>query len=90
MRRALRSTTKKRVQIHLPGNRSAVHFKKEKVKGAHCLRCGQLLSGIPRLSPSKMSKIALTEKKTERLFSEQICHNCLRTLIKQAVRMSAL
>ncbi|MEM2102829.1 MAG: 50S ribosomal protein L34e [Candidatus Bathyarchaeia archaeon] len=90
MRRALRTTTKKRAQVRLPGKRSAIHFKKERVKGAHCLRCGQLLSGIPRLSPSKMSRLALTEKKTERPFSEQLCHNCLRTLIKQAVRTSTL
>jgi len=89
MRRALRTKTKKRALVRLPGKRSTLHFKKKKTKGAHCIRCGQSLSGIPRLSPSKMSRLSLTEKKTERPFSEQICHNCLKELIKQTVRTSA-
>ena len=88
MRPALRTRTKKRTNVRLPGKRSTTHFKKEKVKGAHCVHCGQLLN-VPRLTPSKLGKLSLTQRKTERLYSGQICHNCLRELIKQTVRTAA-
>jgi len=88
MRPALRTRTKKRSQVRLPGKRSTTHFKKEKIKGVHCNRCGQLIN-TPRLTPSKLGKLSLTQRKTERPYSGQLCHNCLRALIKQTMRAAA-
>ena len=87
-RLSLRGRAKKRNQVRLPGNRSATHYKKGKVKGAHCLRCGQSFASIPRLTPSELGKLFPTQRKIERPYGGQLCHNCVRELIKQAVRAS--
>lgn len=62
------------------------HFKQEKIRASCCARCGQVLSGVPRLSPSKLRKLSASQRKVERMYGGQLCHNCLRDLLKQAVR----
>jgi len=86
--RSLRGKAKKHVQVRLPGNRSAPHYKKDKVKGTHCIRCGQSLAGIPRLTPSKLGKLYPTQRKIQRPYGGQLCHKCLRELIKETARAS--
>jgi large subunit ribosomal protein L34e len=85
-RRSIRGGAKKRVQIRLPGNRSVTHYKKEKIKGAHCVRCGQFFASVPRLTKTQLAKLFPTQRKITRPYGGQLCHNCVRELIKQAVR----
>jgi large subunit ribosomal protein L34e len=63
-----------------------VRYKKDKIKRAHCVHCGQYLAGLPRLSPTELSKLSPTKRKIERPFGGQLCHNCLRQLIKQTIK----
>lgn len=85
-RHSLRGRAQKRTQVRIPGNRTVLHYKKDKTKRAHCSRCGQYLAGLPHLSPTQLQKFTPTERKIERPFGGQLCHNCLRQLIKQTIR----
>ena len=84
---SLRTRSKKRSAFHLPGGRSGTHYKKEKIKPSHCTRCGKILSGAPRLTPSKIRKLPASQRKIERPYGNLLCPSCLRGLLKQSVRI---
>ena len=85
-RHSLRGRAQKRVQVCIPGNHTAVRYKKDKIKRAHCPRCGQYLAGLSSAPPTRLRKSSPTERKIGRLFGGQFCHNCLGQLIKQTIR----
>jgi large subunit ribosomal protein L34e len=89
-RRSLRGRAKKRVQVRIPGNHTVTRYKKDKTKPALCCRCGQPLAGLPRASPTESGKLSPTKRKIERSFGGQLCHNCLRQLIKQTIRTARI
>lgn len=85
-RPSLRTRSKKRHELRLPGGRTTTHYEKEKPTVPLCAQCGQVLSGIPRAVPSKLRKLPASRKKVQRIYGGQLCHNCLRDLLKQTVR----
>jgi len=64
------------------------HFKREKIAASYCAQCGQMLSGVPRLTSSKLRKLSASQRRVERMYGGQLCHSCIRDLLKQAVRSS--
>ena len=86
---SLRTRSKKRVQKRVPGGRTAIHYEKEKSKPAKCSRCGQMLHGIPRCHPSELRKLTRSQRRIMRMYGGQLCANCLRELLKEAVRIAA-
>jgi len=62
------------------------HFKREKIDASYCARCGQMLLGVPRLTSSKIRKLPASQRRVERMYGGQLCHSCIRNLLKQAVR----
>jgi len=86
---SLRTRSKKRVQKRVPGGRTTIHFKKEKSKPAKCSKCGQMLHGIPRCHPSELRKLTRSQRRIMRMYGGQLCANCLRELLKEAVRIAA-
>ncbi|MFB0501464.1 MAG: 50S ribosomal protein L34e [Candidatus Bathyarchaeia archaeon] len=85
-RPSLRTRSKKRRSLRLPGGRSKTHYKREKPSVSRCSRCGQPLSGVPRSTPSELRKLTASRRRLERVYGGQLCHNCVRGLLKQAVR----
>ncbi|UCE15389.1 MAG: 50S ribosomal protein L34e [Candidatus Bathyarchaeota archaeon] len=85
-RPSLRTRSRKRHSLRLPGGRIKTHYKKEKTSISRCSKCGQPLPGVPRSTPSKLRKLTASQKKLERVYGGQLCHNCVRELLKQAVR----
>lgn len=83
---SLRTRSRKRRELRLPGGRATTHYKREKPSAVLCARCGKALSGIPHAVPSKLRKLPASRKKIERMYGGQLCHNCLQDLLKQAVR----
>lgn len=83
-----RTRSRKRVKTKVPGDRLAVHYKREKVKPARCSHCGTILSGIPREVTSEIRKLNRTRRRISRMFGGQLCPRCLKTALKQAVRAS--
>jgi len=83
---SLRTRSRKRHLLGLPGGRVKTRFKREKVNVLRCFRCGSVLQGGPRLIPSGVGKLSASEKRVERVFGGRLCHNCLRDLLKASVR----
>jgi len=83
---SLRTRSRKRHLLRLPGGRVKTRFKREKVSVLRCFRCGGVLHGSPRLIPSKAGKLSASKKRVERVFGGQLCHSCLRDVLKASVR----
>ena len=76
----------KRHGLRLPGGRFETHYNREKPDVSRCSLCGRELSAIPRLIPSKLRKLPANQRRIERIYGGQLCHGCLRDLLKQKVR----
>lgn len=85
-RPALRTRSRKRSQKRVPGGLTTVHYKKEKVGVMRCARCNRVLAGVPRLTPSKTSKLTASQRRIQRIYGGNLCHICLQDMLKQAVR----
>ncbi|MEM3641787.1 MAG: 50S ribosomal protein L34e [Candidatus Bathyarchaeia archaeon] len=86
-RPAQRTRSRKRVCKALPGGRTGTQFKSEVTASSSCGLCKKPLAGVPRLSPSKMRKLNRTRRRIWRIYGGQLCHDCLKTAIKQAARI---
>lgn len=85
-RPALRTRSRKRVSKALPGGRAGIHFKRKIPAKTSCSVCGNPLAGIPRLLPSEVRKFNRSKRRVSRIYGGQLCPNCLKTALKQAVR----
>ncbi|UCH69906.1 MAG: 50S ribosomal protein L34e [Candidatus Bathyarchaeota archaeon] len=85
-RPSLRTRSRKRRSVRLPGGRRKTHYRHEKATVSSCTKCGQPLAGVPRSTPSELRKLAASQKRLNRVYGGQLCHNCVRELLKQAVR----
>lgn len=81
-----RGRSKKRRRLRLPGGRVETHYRREKTGASRCGRCGGELSGVPHLIPSRIGKLSVSQRRVERMYGGQLCHDCLRDLLKQTVR----
>ena len=81
-----RSRSLRRLQVKVPGGRTAIHYKKRKPGKAKCGNCGSILKGIPREMPLKMSKLPKTKKRPEKPYGGNLCSRCIRSLIIEKVR----
>ncbi|MEM3783595.1 MAG: 50S ribosomal protein L34e [Candidatus Bathyarchaeia archaeon] len=86
-RPAKRTRSRKRVFKALPGGRTSMHYKREVTAQNSCSLCGRPLTGIPSLPPSEMRTLNRTKRRISRIYGGQLCHNCLKTALKQAVRI---
>lgn len=83
----LRTRSRKRLNTKLPGGRGQIHYKKEKTTAPICFVCGQPLAGTPRGGSTEIRKLNRTKRRIWRPFGGQVCHNCLKVALKQAVRV---
>ena len=81
-----RTKNRKRHNLRLPGGGLETHYKQEKPDVRQCSRCGRELPGVPRSVPSKVRKLAPSQRRVERIYGGQLCHGCLRDLLKEAAR----
>lgn len=83
---SLRTKSRKRHLLRLPGGRVKTRLTREKVNVSCCFRCGGILHGGSRLIPSSLGKLSASEKRVERMFGGQLCHSCLQEVLKASVR----
>jgi len=81
-----RTRSKKRHNLRVPGGRLATRYKREKPSSQICSRCGGELAGTQRLIPSKSRKLPASQRRIERVYGGQLCHDCLRVTLRQAAR----
>jgi len=82
----LRTRSKKRLNVTLPGGRKWVHHKKEKASTPLCHMCGRPLAGLPSLSTVQMRKLNRSKRRVWRPYGGNLCHNCLKNAVKHAAR----
>lgn len=82
-----RSRTFRRVQRKVPGGRTAFHYRKRAPGPAKCVECGALLNAVPRARPYKMSNMAKSLKRPQRLYGGVLCSKCSRNRIKDRIRV---
>ncbi len=83
---SLRTRSEKKRFLLLPGGRTEIHRKCEKIGVSHCTRCGRTLSAVPRLIPSSLRKLSATQRRLDRMYGNQLCHSCLQDLLKHEAR----
>lgn len=77
----LRSRTLRRVSRRTPGSRTTLQYRKRKPEKAKCGKCGEVLAGVPRERPYKMTRMAKTKKRPERPYGGVLCSACMRRKI---------
>ncbi len=82
VRRALRSRSLKRKQVKIPGGKSKVQYRGERVAYHKCV-CGAKLNK-KRLGASQIKKLTKTKKRPERPYPE-LCSKCMRNKFKEKV-----
>ena len=73
-----------------PGGRISIIVKKAKGDYPKCAICKKPLRGIVRDHPRNLKKYPISQKRVSRIYGGNLCHRCLETLIKRAIREEAL
>ncbi|MDK6027934.1 50S ribosomal protein L34e [Ignisphaera sp. 4213-co] len=88
-RPGLRSRSYKRIYRRTPGGKTVVHYEKRENTPMRCARCGKVLNGVP-IKESLRRSLPRTLKRPERMFGGVLCASCLREVLKNVVRESAM
>jgi large subunit ribosomal protein L34e len=70
------------VKRKTPGGRSIVRYERRKPGKAKCSGCRKELPGTPKDRPHKVTKMAKTRKRPERMYGGTLCPRCARDRIK--------
>lgn len=84
----LRTRSEKRMKVALPGGRNKMHYKKKLASTPCCILCRKPLGGNPHLTTVKIHKLNRSKKRVYRPYGGTLCHNCLKSALKQAVRIT--
>lgn len=82
----LRTRSRKRLNVKLPGGENRLHYRASGISPLLCTICDKPLAGIPHGAQKEMRKLNRSKKRIWRPYGGQICHNCLKNALKQAVR----
>ncbi|MFX0068784.1 MAG: 50S ribosomal protein L34e [Promethearchaeota archaeon] len=80
-----RSRSLKRRKTPLPGGRNVIHYQKSKRAVSKCAVCKRPLLALSRSSPTGLSKIPKSQKRTSRKYGGNLCHQCLKMLFKAQI-----
>ncbi len=83
-----RSRSWRKVKKTTPRGELVVHYEKRRPGKARCAICGKELHGVPTLRPYRLSKLAKTMKRPERIYGGVVCPTCLARGLREAVRAS--
>jgi len=81
-----RSRALRRVFVKTPGGRVNVHYERRKPSGAKCRECGAVLRGVPREIPSKLKRMAKSERRPQRPYGGCLCSRCMRKFFVKKAR----
>ena len=81
-----RSRSRQRTKRRTPGGREVLHYQKRRPKRTHCAAFGAPLAGSHRARATALARVSKTKKRPGRAYGGQLCHQCLNTRIKAAVR----
>ena len=88
VRRALRSTSLRKVKRTTPSGKSVVHHERRKPSASKCGSCGAFLSGVPRLRRAGVRKLSKSAHRPNRPYGGNLCSSCTRQEIKNRILKS--
>lgn len=77
----------RKIKTKTPSGKIIIRKEKERPGIALCAMCKKPLRGVKRRIPSKIRKIAKTEKRPSRLYGGYLCANCTKELVRKRARM---
>lgn len=80
-----RSKKLRAVKVKTP-TKVKIAYKRRKPQKAKCGNCGKPLKGVPREIPSKLNKLAKTERRPERPYGGVLCSKCMRDVFINKAR----
>lgn len=81
VRRALRSTSYRKLKRKTPGGRAVIHYERRRPSRATC-QCGAELHGVPRLRTAEFRATPHTSRRPERTYGGQLCPKCTKERVK--------
>jgi large subunit ribosomal protein L34e len=84
-RPAERTRSRKAIPKPLPGGKAGVRFKHEIAARPICSLCGRQLAGVSN-SSQKVRTLNLSGRRVQRVHGGQLCHDCIKTALRRAVR----
>ena len=82
----LRTRSQKRLRVKLSSGKNRIHYRAGNISPLLCTLCNQPLAGMPHQAQKEMRKLNRSQKRIWRPYGGRICHNCLKSALKQAVR----
>ncbi len=82
VRRALRSTSYRKLKRVTPGGRAVTHYERRRPGPAHCAACSSELHGVPRLRTAKARQVPHVSRRPERAYGGQLCPSCTAERVK--------
>ncbi len=82
----IRTRSKRRVQVKLPGNTTVTHYRRRRPAAAKCASCKKVLMGTPRALPSAVQKVPKSARRPARPYGGYYCASCMRTALLVQVR----
>ena len=74
---------KRKKKVKTPSGKIVVRIVRRKPKIAKCAVCGKPLHGVPREIPSRLRKLAKSEKRPNRPYGGYLCPKCMRNVMKE-------
>ena len=74
-----------RKKVKTPSSQVKIVVKRKKPGKAICASCGKPLHGVPRDVPSRIRKLAKTERRPERPFGGYLCSRCMRRFFRSTL-----
>ncbi|MGQ9551335.1 MAG: 50S ribosomal protein L34e [Candidatus Bathycorpusculaceae bacterium] len=84
----LRTRSSKRANAKPPSGGKRVRYKPEVASKPSCPICGKPLGGIAHLPPVKRRRLNRSKRRIWRPYGGNLCHDCLKTALKQSARIT--
>ncbi len=81
MAKRMKTRSRRRTQVVVPGGNVITRFTRRKPKAAICANCKSPLPGTVRKIPSALHLIAKSSRKPSRPFGGYYCSACMRTAL---------
>ncbi len=76
----------KKIKKRVPSGRHVVRRGRKKPSVARCSNCGAKLHGIPKQRPTKLRKMAKSNRRPSRPYGGKLCGKCMREEFKGKIQ----
>ena len=82
----IRTRSKRRVQVKLPGNSTVTRYRRRRPGAAKCASCKKPLLTLPRKLPGLIKHLTKSARRPSRPYGGYYCSSCMRAALLSQVR----